>query len=103
MIIERIIKSHRSLKVKLTKLIVLISRPLSRSLSFFGRYLWNWKSRIVRELARACWDVDSPEYNNHKPKNFEMIQVKPNWHDSSELIGYVSRLGDEPTFIAGDF
>lgn len=61
------------------------------------------KSRIVRELARACWDVDSPEYNNHKPKNFEMIQVKPNWHDSSELIGYVSRLGDEPTFIAGDF
>ena len=33
------------------------------------------KSRIVRELARACWDVDSPEYKEHKPKNFEMIQV----------------------------
>ena len=61
------------------------------------------KSRIVRELARACWDADSPEYKEHKPKNFEMVQVKPNWHDSSELIGYVSRLGDEPTFIAGDF
>ena len=61
------------------------------------------KSRIVRELARACWGVDSPEYKDHKPKNFEMIQVKPNWHDSFELIGYVSRLGDEPTFIAGDF
>lgn len=61
------------------------------------------KSRIVRELARACWCVDSPEYKDHKPKNFEMVQVKPNWHDSSELIGYVSRLGDEPTFIAGDF
>lgn len=61
------------------------------------------KSRIVRELARACWGVDSPEYKEHKPKNFEMIQVKPNWHDSSELIGYVSSLGDGPTFIAGDF
>lgn len=61
------------------------------------------KSRIVRELARACWCVDSPEYKDHKPKNFEMVQVKSNWHDSSELIGYVSRLGDEPTFIAGDF
>lgn len=61
------------------------------------------KSRIVRELARACWCVDSPEYKDHKPKNFEMVQVKPNWHDSSELIGYISRLGDEPTFIAGDF
>ena len=60
------------------------------------------KSRIVRELARACWDEDSEEYKSQKPKNFEMVQVKPNWHDSSELIGYVSRIEDEK-FIAGDF
>ena len=31
-----------------------------------------------------------------------MVQVKPNWHDSSELIGYVSRIDGEK-FIAGDF
>lgn len=66
------------------------------------------KSRIVRELARACWDVDSEEYKAHKPKNFEMVQVKPNWHDSSELLGYVSRIGADKdgngvTFVAGDF
>ena len=60
------------------------------------------KSRIVRELARACWDVDSPEYKEHKPKNFEMVQVKPNWHDSSELIGYVSRIYGE-RYIVGPF
>lgn len=60
------------------------------------------KSRIVRELARACWDVDSPEYKEHKPKNFEMVQVKPNWHDSSELIGYVSRINGE-RFVVGPF
>lgn len=60
------------------------------------------KSRIVRELARACWDVDSPEYKEHKPKNFEMVQVKPNWHDSSELIGYVSRINGE-RFVVGSF
>ena len=60
------------------------------------------KSRIVRELARACWDVDSPEYQEHKPKNFEMVQVKPNWHDSSELIGYVSRINGE-RFVVGPF
>lgn len=60
------------------------------------------KSRIVRELARACWDADSEEYNSQKPSNFEMVQVKPNWHDSSELIGYVSRIDGEK-FIAGDF
>ena len=67
------------------------------------------KSRIVRELARACWDVDSEEYKAQKPRNFEMVQVKPNWHDSSELIGYVSRIGVDkdgnprPVYVAGDF
>lgn len=60
------------------------------------------KSRIVRELARACWEVGSKEYEDHKPRNFEMVQVKPNWHDSSELIGYVSRIDGEK-FVAGDF
>ena len=44
------------------------------------------KSRIVRELARACWDEGSEEYEAQKPRNFEMVQVKPNWHDLSELI-----------------
>lgn len=61
------------------------------------------KSRIVRELARACWEEGSEEYKAQKPKNFAMIQVKPNWHDSSELIGYVSRVSGEPVFVAGDF
>lgn len=61
------------------------------------------KSRIVRELARACWQPTDDEYKAHKPRNFEMVQVKPNWHDSSELIGYVSRIGEKPEFIAGDF
>ena len=68
------------------------------------------KSRIVREMAKACWTPDDDEYwkdkenhirNNH-PKNFCMVQVKPNWHDSSELIGYVSRLNGEK-FVVGPF
>lgn len=60
------------------------------------------KSRIVRELARACYPNDSEQYKAHKPANFEMIQVKPNWHDSSELLGYISRIDGEK-YIAGDF
>ena len=60
------------------------------------------KSRIVRELARACWDEDTAEFKAQKPKNFEMIQVKPNWHDSSELIGYVSRINGE-RYVVGPF
>ena len=61
------------------------------------------KSRIVRELARACWDEGSDEYKKQKPKNFQMIQVKPNWHDSSDLIGYVSRVSGKAKFVAGEF
>ena len=60
------------------------------------------KSRIVRELARACWDYNSDAFKAQKPKNFEMIQVKPNWHDSSELIGYVSRI-DGIRYVVGPF
>lgn len=60
------------------------------------------KSRIVRELARACWEEDSEEYKAQKPRNFEMVQVKPNWHDSSELIGYVSRI-DGVHYVVGPF
>lgn len=61
------------------------------------------KSRIVRELARACWEEGTDEYKAQKPKNFQMVQVKPNWHDSSELIGYVSRVSGKAEFVAGEF
>ena len=60
------------------------------------------KSRIVREMAKACWEEGDPEYGKPHPRNFCMVQVKPNWHDSSELIGYVSRLNGEK-FVVGPF
>ncbi len=60
------------------------------------------KSRIVREMAKACWKEGDEEYGKNNPKNFCMVQVKPNWHDSSELIGYVSRLNGEK-FVVGPF
>lgn len=61
------------------------------------------KSRIVRELARSCWEDGSEEYTAQKPSNFEMIQVKPNWHDSSELFGYISRVSGKPEYVPGEF
>lgn len=60
------------------------------------------KSRIVREMAKACWKEGDEEYGKNHPRNFCMVQVKPNWHDSSELIGYVSRLNGEK-FVVGPF
>ncbi len=60
------------------------------------------KSRIVRELAKACWKEGDEEYGKNNPKNFCMVQVKPNWHDSSELVGYVSRINGEK-YVVGPF
>lgn len=60
------------------------------------------KSRIVREMAKACWKSGEEDYGKHCPRNFCMVQVKPNWHDSSELIGYVSRINGEK-YIIGPF
>ena len=60
------------------------------------------KSRIVREMAKACWTPEEDEYGKNCPRNFCMVQVKPNWHDSSDLIGYVSRINGEK-YVIGPF
>lgn len=56
------------------------------------------KSRIVREFAfKSC-----PKYLQDKdgttPGNYCMIEVKPNWHDSTELLGYYSNLNQKYQF-----
>ena len=64
------------------------------------------KSRIVRKLAQASitedlqkeYDPKSVEkgfnrWELHKPANFELVQVKPNWHNSLEVVGYKSNIG----------
>lgn len=49
------------------------------------------KSRIVRELAfMSCPALGQLQDDETTPGNYCMIEVKPNWHDSSELLGYPS-------------
>lgn len=49
------------------------------------------KSRLVRELAYiSCPKLGKLQEDSTTPGNFCMIEVKPNWHDSSELLGYIS-------------
>lgn len=51
------------------------------------------KSRIVRELAfKSCPRIDELRKDPTTPGNYCMIEVKPNWHDSSELLGYYSNI-----------
>ena len=58
------------------------------------------KSRIVRKLAQATDDIDvfandEDRWKMHKPANFELIQVKPNWHNSMDVVGFKSNIGRE--------
>ena len=48
------------------------------------------KSRIVRELAFKSCPKYLQDKNGTTPGNYCMIEVKPNWHDSTELLGYYS-------------
>ena len=63
------------------------------------------KSRIVRKLAQATIteelqrangyigeDFSNDRWTLHSPANFELIQVKPNWHNSMDVIGYLSNI-----------
>jgi hypothetical protein len=53
------------------------------------------KSRLVRTLAYKTCNKEELRNDPKKPGNFELIPVRPNWHDSSELMGYVSRINGE--------
>ena len=63
------------------------------------------KSRIVRKLAQSTVteglqrangytgnDFANDRWTLHSPANFELIQVKPNWHNSMDVIGYLSNI-----------
>lgn len=59
------------------------------------------KSRIVRKLAQATNDIDfAADYDGedrwkmHNPTNFCLIQVKPNWHNSMDVVGFKSNIGE---------
>ncbi len=71
------------------------------------------KSRMVRQLARGCCpsghalgkDEEGKVDAAKKPGNFESIAVRPNWHDSTELMGYVTRItaDNQPKYVLTPF
>lgn len=52
------------------------------------------KSRIVKQMAfDSCPDNALLRSDLTSPGNYCLIEVKPNWHDSTELLGYESKIG----------
>ncbi len=60
------------------------------------------KSRIVRKLAQATttqkYDNDEDRWKDNRPENFELIQVKPNWHNSMDVVGFYSNISRKYEF-----
>ena len=60
------------------------------------------KSRIVRKLAQATttqqYANDNDRWNDNRPENFELIQVKPNWHNSMDVVGFYSNISKKYEF-----
>lgn len=60
------------------------------------------KSRIVRKLAQATttqqYEHDEDRWKDNRPENFELIQVKPNWHNSMDVVGFYSNISKKYEF-----
>ncbi|MVT11128.1 McrB family protein [Chitinophaga tropicalis] len=60
------------------------------------------KSRLVRTLAYRTCTEKSLRYK-HCPGNFELLKVKSNWHDSTELLGHPTQLGGILKYVSSAF
>jgi len=75
------------------------------------------KSRIVRKLAQmtvteelerkydkeySCVNFENDRWNLHTPANFKLVQVKPNWHNSMDVVGYLTNI-PEPHYVFTPF
>jgi len=60
------------------------------------------KSRIARKLAQATttqqYEKEEDRWKDNRPENFELIQVKPNWHNSMDVVGFFSNISKKYEF-----
>lgn len=67
--------------------------PLPKPFLLLAGISGTGKSRFVKEQAR----LSDPNLNN-----FCMLSVRPDWHEPSDLLGYVSRI-PQPHYVVSEF
>ena len=83
---------------------MLIAGLLTKPLAILAGVSGTGKSRMVRHLAyKTCLDEDLKPENESAPGNFKMVQVKPSWHDSADLLGYRSAVNEKHEYVSTDF
>lgn len=84
----------------------LVAALLTKPFAILAGASGTGKSRMVRKLAyMTCLNKQlQPDPATKKPiENFRMVQVKPNWHDSTELLGYRSSVSGGHEYVSTDF
>ena len=83
---------------------MLIAGLLTKPLAILAGVSGTGKSRMVRHLAyKTCLDEDLKPSDESAPGNFKMVQVKPSWHDSADLLGYRSAVNEKHEYVSTDF
>ena len=78
----------------------LLAAAKTKPFLILGGFSGTGKSMKVKELAYlTCPKGELQE--GQEPGNYCLISVKPNWHDSTELLGYYSNIGKK--YVVTDF
>ncbi|MBP7868417.1 MAG: hypothetical protein KA419_21025, partial [Acidobacteria bacterium] len=65
--------------------------PLPKPFLLLAGISGSGKTRFVREQANAAADL----YNVPRGENYCLVPVRPDWHEPSDLLGYISRIGSQ--------
>jgi hypothetical protein len=72
--------------------------PLSKGFLLLAGISGTGKTRFVREQAKAS----AAHFKLKKNQNYSLVPVRPDWHEPSDLLGYISRIKGEK-YVVTDF
>ena len=95
-------KNHHSIQVQISAILPYLSALRTKPFVLLAGISGTGKSRIVRKLAQATnskkYAKEEDRWNDNRPDNFELIQVKPNWHNSMDVVGFYSSVSKRYEF-----
>jgi len=73
-------------------LLRLLSALRAKPFAILAGHSGTGKSRYVKKLAYMTCNAEELRQEGQLPGNYLLLQVKPNWHDSTDLLGYRNAL-----------
>lgn len=75
-------------------LLRLLSALHAKPFAILAGHSGTGKSRYVKKLAYMTCNCEELKDENKLPGNYLLLQVKPNWHDSTDLLGFRNAMDD---------